>query len=62
MNEIMLLLVVVGGLERTYGLFRINDLPHNHHIWELIEFIVKFLSTISSDDCKEEVEIEKYDE
>ena len=27
----MFLLVVVGGLERTYGLFRINNLPHNLH-------------------------------
>jgi hypothetical protein len=27
-----------------------------------MELIVKFLSTISSDDCKEEVEIEEYEE
>jgi len=26
-----------------------------------MELIVKFLSTISSDDCKEEVEIEEYE-
>jgi len=62
MNKKMFLLVVVGGLERTYGLFRINNLPHNHHFWKLIELIVKFLSTISSDDCIEEVEIEEYEE
>ena len=57
--------VLVGGswrIGRTYGLFRINNLPHNNHFWRLMELIVKFLSTISSDDCIEEVEIEEYEE